>query len=138
MTTTAQNTNISPNSPARKSPGNALCPQNLGRIAAISPLPTSRPPPHLPPPQKKYIYIYIPQRETRRKFPILRNEQIHTVYKQSQKMQNAHNFLFLQIYLYIAEKWCESNEAYLSNVFFTKSARTFIRFPWFDTIFKFL
>ena len=138
MTTTAQNTNISPNSPARKSPGNALCPQNLGWIAAISPLPTSRPPPHLPPPKKKYIYIYIPQRETRRKFPILRNEQIHTVYKQSQKMQNAHNFLFLQIYLYIAEKWCESNEAYLSNVFFTKSARTFIRFPWFDTIFKFL
>ena len=138
MTTTAQNTNISPNSPARKSPGNALCPQNLGWIAAISPLPTSRPPPHLPPPKKKNIYIYIPQRETRRKFPILRNEQIHTVYKQSQKMQNAHNFLFLQIYLYIAEKWYESNEAYLSNVFFTKSARTFIRFPWFDTIFKFL
>ena len=64
------------------------------------------PPSHLPPPKKKYIYIYIyiPQRETRRKFPILRNEQIHTVYKQSQKMQNTHNFLFLQIYLYIAEK----------------------------------
>ena len=58
MTTTAQNTNISPNSPARKSPGNALCPQNLGWIAAISPLPTSRPSPHLPPP-KKNIYTYI-------------------------------------------------------------------------------
>ena len=68
------------------------------------------PPSHLSPPspppssKKKNIYIYIPQRETRRKFPILRNEQIHTVYKQSQKIQNAHNFLFLQIYLYIAEK----------------------------------
>ena len=40
-------------------------------------------------------------RETRRNFPILRNEQIQHVYKKSQKIQSIYNFFFFK---YIGER----------------------------------
>ena len=55
MTTTAKNTKISPNSPAKKSPGNAPSPQTLGRITQkiCRNGPNPPPPPNDPPPVKK-------------------------------------------------------------------------------------
>ena len=89
MTTTAQNTKISPNFPARKYPGYVPSPQTLGRIAHKIYI-DGAPPPPLP-----------PHRETRPTFPILRNEQIQNVYKKSQKIQNTHKFFFFK---YTAER----------------------------------
>ena len=71
VTTTAQNTKISPNSPARKSPGNGLSPESLGRIAQKICRNGA---------QKKNK---LPHQEPRRNFPIPRNEQIRNVSEKS-------------------------------------------------------
>ena len=70
--TTAQNTKISPNSPARKFPGNAPSLQTLGQITQKICRDGA---------QKKS-----PHRENRQNFLILRNEQIQNVYK---KLKNT-------------------------------------------------
>ena len=128
MTSTGQNTIISPNSPERKSPGNTPSPKTLEQISKKNcrddDAPPFRPPAPRPPPPpslKSFKMKWIKQ--------ILHREI-------SQKRQNIYKFfLFVK---YIAVTWCESNEAYLSNVFFTESARAFIRFLWFDNILKFV
>ena len=102
MTTTAKNTKISPNSPAKKSPGNAPSPQTLGRITQK----ICRNGPNPPPPSQRPT--------TCKKNPL------------TGKPGETFQFSFFR---YIAERRCKSHEAYLSNAFFTKSARTFIRFP---------
>ena len=84
----------------------------------------SHPPPLPPPPPKKNI----PKNHAK-----LSHWKI-CLWKTAKNTKYISFFFFR----YIAERWCKSNEVYLSNVFFTKSIRTFITFPWFDTIFKFV
>ena len=122
MTTTAQNTKISPNFPPREPPRKCTgsadpwtnCIKNLQRRLTKTKQKSKK------------------HRKTRRNFPILRNEQIQNEYKKSKNTKCVSIFYFF--FRYIAESWWKSNGAYLSNVFFTKFARTFIRFPWFDSL----
>ena len=53
------------------------------------------------------------------------------------KISKSTKYIYI-FFRYIAERWRKYDEAYLSNVLFTKSSTTFIRLSWFDTIFKFV
>ena len=91
VTTTAQNTKISPNSPARKSPGNGLSPESLGRIAQKICRNGA---------QKKKKNS--PTRNPGETSPF-RAMNKYEMYLKNQKIQNICNFFF-QIYLDIVQK----------------------------------